>query len=178
MLKELRSALVAGANGFIGSALARRLAEENVRVLCLVRQGSRRSRTWGSRNVSVVEVTEYEPEVLKTALRGVDLDVAFNLASAGVNPAQREPWALLNGNVNAVAGLLLGLNEKKPVRVIHVGSCSEYAPMDPGHRITEDDPPRPTSLYGAAKVCAFTYGAALAAQLGIAWMRPIGWYRI
>ena len=170
MLTKLRSALVAGANGFIGSALVHRLATADVRVSCLVRKGSPWPRLWNSPNVSVVEVVEYEPQILQTALNGLQVDVAFNLASAGVNPAQREPWGLFSGNVGVIVALLLGLGRQKPFRFVHTGSCSEYAPVVTGHKITEEDPLRATSLYGAAKICAFTCGAALATQLDIAFI--------
>jgi UDP-glucose 4-epimerase len=170
MLKKLRSALVAGANGFIGSALVHRLATEDVRVTCLVRKGSSRRRLRNSPNVLVIEVAEYEPQILQTALSGLEVDVAFNLASAGVNPVEREPWGLIKGNVGVVVPLLVGLEGKKPWRFVHTGSCSEYATVLPGHNITEEDTVRPTSLYGAAKICASTYGAALAAQQDMAFV--------
>jgi UDP-glucose 4-epimerase len=167
MLKKLRSALVTGANGFIGSALVRRLASESFKVSCLVRKGSSPDRLRNGLNVSVIAIDRYAPETLRAALDGLEVDVVFNLASAGVNPADREPWTLLNGNVQVIVDLLLALHAHKPERFIHIGSCAEYAPVTPGHRINEEDAVRSTSLYGAAKICAFTYGSALAAQQGI-----------
>lgn len=74
---------------------------------------------------------------------------------------------MLDGNARLLAGLLCSLDSHKPRRFIHTGSCSEYAPAEPGHRLTEDDPVGPSSLYGAAKLCASLYGSALAAERGI-----------
>jgi nucleoside-diphosphate-sugar epimerase len=133
MLKKLRSALVTGANGFIGSALVRRLASESFKVSCLVRKGSSPDRLRNGLNVSVIAIDRYAPETLRAALDGLEVDVVFNLASAGVNPADREPLTLLNGNVHVIVGLLLALHAHKPERFIHIGSCAEYAPVTPGH---------------------------------------------
>jgi nucleoside-diphosphate-sugar epimerase len=94
-------------------------------------------------------------------------EVVFNLASAGVNPADRDPLVMLDGNVRFLASLLSALETKKPRRFIHTGSCSEYASAETGRRIAEDYPVQPTSLYGAAKLCASLYGAALAAERGL-----------
>lgn len=107
---------------------------------------------------------------MREALKDARADVVFNLASGGVNPADREPLALLNGNVNLIAALLCGCEKQKPRRFIHTGSCSEYAPAEQGHKLTEEDPVRPSSLYGAAKLCAYTYGSVLAAQQGISFL--------
>jgi len=120
--------------------------------------------------VSAIDVTSFEPHGLRESLKGVSADVVFNLASAGVNPADREPLAMLDGNVHLLAGLLCSLDSQKPRRFIHTGSCSEYAPAEPGHRLTEDDPVGPTSLYGAAKLCASMYGSTLAAERGISFL--------
>jgi UDP-glucose 4-epimerase len=117
--------------------------------------------------VSAIEIAGFEPRALRESLKGISPDVVFNLASAGVNPADRDPLAMLDGNVHLLAGLLCSLDGHKPRRFIHTGSCSEYAPAETGHLITEDDPAAPPSLYGAAKLCASLYGAALAAERDI-----------
>jgi len=53
-------------------------------------------------------------------------------------------------------------------RFIFTGSCSEYGfAASDGIAISEDQPLRPTSTYGAAKAAAELYGQALAEQLQI-----------
>ena len=120
--------------------------------------------------VSAIEIASFAPQGLRESLKGVSADVVFNLASAGVNPADREPLAMLEGNVRLLAGLLCSLDSQQTRRFIHTGSCSEYAPAEPGHRLAEDDPVGPSSLYGAAKLCASAYGRALAAERGICFL--------
>lgn len=165
---KLDSALVTGATGHIGSALVRRLAAEGVRVTALVRKNSpARSRLPSDPRVSAVEIDTSDPAALRETVAGISAEVVFNLASAGVNPADRDPLAMLDGNVRLLAALLGAIEDRKPRRFIHTGSCSEYAFAETGHRIAEEYPVQPTSLYGAAKLAASLYGTAFATQCGL-----------
>jgi nucleoside-diphosphate-sugar epimerase len=163
-LKHVRSALVTGATGFIGSALVGRLSSEGLRVFCLVRPGSPGvARLRDLPGVELLETETFDCAGLIQKLAGIQADVIFNLASAGVAPDDREPHQLLAGNLSIVAGLIAAISHWRPHRFIHVGSCSEYGPVPEGHLLTEDNSLSPVSVYGAAKACAHIYGAALAA---------------
>jgi nucleoside-diphosphate-sugar epimerase len=148
--------------------LVRRLAADGVRVTALVRKGSAaRSALPASPHVSALEIDASGSRAFSKSLASISADVVFNLASAGVNPADRDPLSMLDGNVRFLAFLLAALETHKPRRIIHTGSCSEYASAETGHRIAEDYPTQPSSLYGAAKLCASLYGAAFAAERGL-----------
>jgi nucleoside-diphosphate-sugar epimerase len=143
----------------------RRLAADGVRVTALVRKNSAaRSTLPSSPHISTIEIGASDSRALAASLVTISPDVVFNLASAGVNPADRDPLAMLDGNARFLASLLAAMGSRKPRRFIHTGSCSEYASAETGHRIAEDYPVEPTSLYGAAKLCASLYGAAFAAE--------------
>lgn len=162
---ELGSAVVAGATGHIGSALVRRLTAGGVRVTALVRKNSaHRAAVPAAPHVSAIEIDPADVRSLAASLPSAAPDVVFNLASTGVNPADRDPLAMLDGNARFLASLLSAFESRKPRRFVHTGSCSEYGPAETGHRIDEDYPATPTSLYGAAKLSASLYGAAFAAE--------------
>jgi len=168
MLKNVRSALVTGATGFIGSALVQRLSLEGVSTFCLVRPGSaRRGRICNLSGVELLETENYEGSALTQKLSGIRADVVFNLASSGVAPEERDPQLLLTGNLNVVAGLISATLAWPLRKFIHIGSCSEYAPVPEGHKLTEQDLLQPTSVYGAAKACAHIYGLAFAKSRGV-----------
>jgi len=168
---KIDSALVTGATGHIGSALVRRLAADGVRVTALVRKNSpARSRLPADPRVFPMEIDSSDPRAFRQAVENAPHDVVFNLASAGVNPADREPLAMLDGNVGLLASLLAASEKTRPRRFIHTGSCSEYASAEIGRRIDETFPVEPSSLYGAAKLCASLYGAALAAERGLSFL--------
>lgn len=165
-MSRLRSALVTGGSGFIGSALVRRLLRNQVDVICLVRPG--RGIPRDLEGVRTIEVDSFRLERLKTALADVSAEVVFNLASYGVKQQDRDPDQLVEGNVTLVANLLRATHGFAPKRFIHAGSCSEYGfPPQPGTAIDEDTVLAPTSLYGAAKAAATVYGTALARELGM-----------
>lgn len=151
----IASALVTGATGFIGSALVRRLVQDGTRVVCLVRPESARAATL--RGVEVVrELESVEPT-----------ECVFNLASYGVRPGDRDPALLIEGNVSVLAHVLRSVAPWGVQRFVHVGTCSEYAPVAAPALLQESAPLEPGSLYGAAKAAAHVFGTALARELGV-----------
>lgn len=163
----VRSVLVAGATGFIGSALVRRLADDGVTVYGLVRaQGRDGSRLQTAPSVEWIAVPSFEVPELRSALAGLSTDLVINLAAYGVHQEDRDPEALLDGNVHLVTRLLVATAGWPLKGFIHTGSCSEYGTQPSGTLLREDHPVRPTSLYGAAKAASVMYGNALAVRLG------------
>jgi nucleoside-diphosphate-sugar epimerase len=162
------SALVTGGTGFIGSALVRRLIREGVKVYCIVRaQTPNHSRLEMLSGCEIIEVQAFQTAELRRALAGVVPDIVFNLASYGVNQQDRDPEAMLEGNVDLVTRLLLAIADKPVKRFIHTGSCSEYSADPTVDTISESHEVMPATLYGAAKAASVIYGNALAAHLDI-----------
>ena len=165
MLKKIRSALVTGGTGFIGSALVHRLSDEGVKVVCLVRPQSKgRSRIEKLDGVDLLEAKSLESSDLARDLRGISADVVFNLASAGVAPDTCTPDQILSGNLGVLMGLISATSSWNVKRFVHLGSCWEYGLVQMGRAVAETEPLRPVSIYGAAKACCHLYGTALAAS--------------
>jgi UDP-glucose 4-epimerase len=174
-----RSVLVTGATGFIGSRLVRRLADNGARVHAVVPPGDARERALRSLpGVTLHRLPVFDAGGLRACVSGDAPELVFHLAASGVNPAEREPSALLAGNTGLLVELLVACRELRPRRVIFTGSCSEYAPVVPGSRVHEDDPRDATDLYGAAKVATHLYGRALAVlhELPLVTLRLFGTY--
>ena len=166
-MSKPRSALVTGGTGLIGSALVGRLLAEGVRVTCLGRRGSL-AKLPQTPNLAVIEASSFESADLRNTLAASPCDVVFHLASYGVQSHDRDPDELIEGNIRLVSRLLPAVSAWPLKKFIFAGSCSEYgAPAGDRKLICEDQPLRPTSLYGAAKAAAELYGQALAAQLNI-----------
>ncbi len=176
-----RSALITGATGFVGSALARRLAEEDIRVYCIVRKkGRNRQRIETIKGIELIEIGAFEIRELKKALQGISTEVVFNLASYGVDQGDCDPEIMVEGNINLVARLLPAVSEWPLKLFIHAGSCSEYGSPLSKEPLTEEHPLRPLSIYGAAKASSVLYGRALALRLRIPFvtLRLFGIYGI
>lgn len=166
-MNRLHSALVTGGTGLIGSVLVRRLLAEGVQVYCLARQ-SARSKLAPAAALEVIEIPSFETDDLRESLTGISCDVVFHLASYGVQAHDRDHNHLIDGNVRLVAHVLRAVSDRPPAKFIFTGSCSEYGFLAKDKTpISEDQPLRPTSLYGAAKAAAELYGSALASRLKI-----------
>ncbi len=166
-MTQPRSALVTGATGLVGSALVRLLRAENITVYCLIRRGSL-SKLPPLTGVEAIEVPTFRSETLQRSLNGIACDTVFHLASYGVQINDRDRDQLIAGNVELLAHVLESVSDRLPSRFLYAGSCSEYGfPAKDSQPISEDQPLRPTSLYGAAKAAAEMYGQALALQLKI-----------
>jgi UDP-glucose 4-epimerase len=164
---KFESALITGATGFVGSRLVRRLAESGVEVIALVRKGAELANLGGISRIRIVEVASFDLAELERALQGATSEVVFNLASYGVREKDRDPELMLEGNVHLV-WRFLRVTAAWPLKwFVQTGSCSEYGQPSGRILLGEDQPLRPTSLYGAAKAAATLYGNALAHQLGI-----------
>lgn len=166
-MRQPGSVLVTGATGMIGSALVRLLRAEDIPVYCLIRRDSL-SKLPPLAGLEAIEVPAFTTEALRRSLGGISCDTVFHLASYGVQINDRDRDQLIAGNLQLLAHVLEAFSDRPPARFIFTGSCSEYGfPAKDGQPISEDQPLRPTSLYGAAKVAAEVYGQALALRLKI-----------
>ena len=150
--------LVTGANGFLGANLIRRLLEDAVRVVALVRPTAD---TWRLGGV-LDDVELIRAELLDKA--GVPaVDAVVHLAAAGVAGGV-DDRAVLEANVLGTHGAVELAVRAGASRLLYCGSCFEYGPGE-GHR--ESDPVRPISIYGASKAAGWTVVQAVARQHGL-----------
>ncbi|MFN7960125.1 MAG: NAD-dependent epimerase/dehydratase family protein [Thermoanaerobaculia bacterium] len=122
-------ALVTGASGFLGGALARRLVEEGHRVRILARPASRLDHL-SDLPLEVVRGALEEPPSLELALSGARL--VFHCAACSTDWAPWRDYRLANvvgpGNLAAAA-----LRSTTLERVVHVSSTDVYGyPRSPG----------------------------------------------
>jgi nucleoside-diphosphate-sugar epimerase len=161
----MKTALVTGATGLIGSALIPKLLEQNVQVFCLVRRGRAAQVDPAA---TPIEVPSAGTDALKSALAGISAEIVFHLASYGVQAPDRDREQLIEGNIRLTANLLEAVADWPIQKFLFAGSCSEYAPPESNGKMMEESYPlQPSSIYGAAKAAAELYGRALAAQLQI-----------
>jgi UDP-glucose 4-epimerase len=169
MSSPVKSALVTGSTGFIGSVLVDRLLAENVEVACLVRpqSTSRAHPSAADPRIRFVEVPSFETPVLQSKLAGMSAEAVFHLASYGVQQTDRDIDQLVEGNVSIVLHLLQATAHWPLRRFVHAGSCSEYGYSGREEPITETQPIQPRSLYGALKAASVMSGTALAYSLNV-----------
>lgn len=144
----MATALILGANGFVGPWLARELASHDYHVCASDVQDESSPR---------LECDFYmpsnllDPDSLSLLLEATRPDQVYNLAAvSSVGQSWRNPALTMRVNVEGVINLLEACRAMDPMpRVLLVGSSEEYAPsMEP---LTEDSPLAATSPYGISK---------------------------
>lgn len=167
-LSTNKNILLTGATGFIGKSLVEKLVEKNYIIHCLVRSTNKNFSALSKfPQINLVFIESFEQNELKIKLANLELDTVFNLAAYGVSQADRNHNLMIEGNISLLVNLLLAVQNHNIKKFIHIGTCSEYAPIQHGHSITEAHPLQPQALYGAAKVAASLYGQILAKQFNI-----------
>lgn len=172
----MRSVLVTGGAGFIGSHLVDQLLEGGaaVRVLDNLSRGSlanlqaaaeRHSRAGGTLNGSRLEVIigdVRDRELLRTALCGVKY--VFHLAALPAGAVAITDIADTHAvNVEGTLNVLHGAMTEGVWRVVLASCASVYGSPDT-IPVPEDAPLQPTSLFAASKVAAETYCRAFHAR--------------
>ena len=160
----------------MGSALVEKIIESGGRVTALVRKNSSNiSRLLKHERLVVVEGDLNEISSCRNALAKHEPGLFFHFAWEGVGNSDRNNPAQVN-NINTTLETIRLAREIGCSRWIGAGSQAEYGPLN--KRITENDPLKPTTLYGAAKASACLLAQVTGEQLGIetVWCRIFSTY--
>jgi NAD dependent epimerase/dehydratase len=177
-----KTALVTGADGFIGSHLVELLAREGYAVRALAQYNSFNSWGWldtidcKALGVEVVSGDVRDPSFCKTIARG--MDTVFHLAALIAIPySYVAPDSYVDTNVRGTLNICQAARELGTRRVIHTSTSevygtAQYVPIDEKHPLQAQSP------YSASKIgadaIAFSFYAAFNLPLTIA--RPFNTY--
>jgi UDP-glucose 4-epimerase len=163
----MRTFLVTGGAGFIGSHIATALVErgDRVRVLDNFSTGKRSHIEHLSSAIELIEGDLTDQAAVRKAVTGVDC--IFHEAALASVPRSVE--APLDTNAACVTGTVTLLDAARRAgvrRLVYAGSSSAYGdrPTSPKR---ENDLPAPISPYGAAKLAAEYYCQAFTATYGM-----------
>lgn len=173
----MQRVVVTGATGFIGAAVARRLARRGIHVAALMRPAANPWRLGADgEDMEVIHGTLDDAASYAPALRAFRPDTVMHLAWHGVSKAGREDPAQIRTNVCGSADLLLAAVQAGCRTFVGAGSQAEYGPSEAA--IDERHPTRPQSLYGAAKLAVSVLLEQLARQNDVrfAWLRVFSVY--
>ncbi len=159
--------LLTGATGFIGSALAERMAARGDRVRALVRPSSRPD---GLRSLGaeIVPGDLGDRASLDAAVDGCDAVVHV----AGAVKALRErDFLRVNGEGTGRVAQACAAATPRPA-LVYVSSLAAAGPAPGGRARTEEDPPAPVSRYGESKLAGERAVRGLAPGLEASIVRP------
>jgi dihydroflavonol-4-reductase len=148
--------LITGANGFLGSALARRLARDGHHLRVLLRPHSDGSALEGL-SVERVEGDVTDPPSLAGAVAGQE--VVFHLAGLRRSPERADFFRVNAEGTRWVCDAMLRAGAR---RLVLAGSLAAVGPSAPGRPHLETDPFAPEEWYGASKAEAerIAFGAS------------------
>lgn len=163
----MRTFLVTGGAGFIGSHIATALVErgDRVRVLDNLSTGHTGNLAHISDSVELIEGDITDASLVAKEVRGVDC--VFHEAALASVPRSVE--APLDTNAACVTGTVTLLDQARRAgvrRIVYAASSSLYGDQ-PNSSKRETDLPAPISPYGAAKLAAEYYCQAFTATYGI-----------
>lgn len=170
----MKTYLVTGGAGFIGSHIVSRLVEDGgvkVRVLDNFCTGFRKNLSpWlEDGRVELVEGSLTDADAVKQAVAGVDV-IFHEAALASVPLSVEHPMKVHDACVTGTVQLLDAARNAGVRRVIYAASSSAYG--DAGAPVkAETELPAPISPYGAAKLAAELYVEAFAATYGLETIR-------
>ena len=173
----MRRAFVTGATGFIGSYLVRELLRQNYEVAMLVRA---ESDLWRIDDVHQrmrhVIWNGTAVDSFAESFREFAPDTVFHLGWSGVGNSHRNQLSQLTDNINVSVALTQLSVECGVQQFVGAGSQAEYGPVN--SIIDEHVLPRPTTLYGAAKLSVGILTERIAAIGGMkhAWLRIFSTY--
>ena len=172
----MKRAIISGATGAVGTALIRKLIEENVEVLVLARRDSKRLSVLPQHELVTVKPCSLEEMATLPNDTGREYDVFYHLAWSGTFGPSRNDMFLQNKNVQYALDAV-GLAKRFGCRTfLGAGSQAEYGRTDAV--MSETTPTFPETGYGMAKLCAGQMTRSYAHALGLKhiWVRILSVY--
>src|SRR5437899_9829597 len=144
-------AFVTGATGFVGSHVARILAEQGADLRLLVRSSSDPKNI---QNLNAERVTGdlRDPNTLETAISGCD--VVFHVA-ADYRLWIRDPDQMYRSNVEGTRAILEAARKNRVRRVVYTSSVATMGFTSNGHPANEDSPVALENMIGHYKRSKF-----------------------
>lgn len=149
---------VLGGTGFLGSAVARHLADGGHDVLVVARQAPERPVAGRMRTIDLAVAS---PSRIADLLDEERVGVVVNAAGGMWGLTDSE---LVTANSGLVKRLIAAVaRARRRPRLVQIGSVHEYGLVPVGVDIGEDTPPRPVQPYGEEKLCCTEAVTAAAA---------------
>lgn len=165
----MKTVIVSGANGFVGSALVKELLKYDYRIFALGREGRSSNLPEDSR-VTFVPCELAEMTSLKDKLPAENYDAFYHFAWAGSAGPARADTVLQLQNAQWTVDSLRAAKELGCKRFICAGSIMEHETMAAAY--TQGNKPGMGYIYGGGKVIAHIMCMSVAAQLGIDLLWP------
>ena len=158
----MKTALICGVSGQTGSYLARRLLEQDVRIIGTSRDRSE-ANLWRLKRLGVMEDIElvslslHDPVAIRKTLSKFAPDEIYYLAGpSSVAASFREPMVTMDQIFQPVVAFLEVLKESQSSAHFFNAASTDCFGNQPGVKLDEESALQPLSPYGVAKTAAFS----------------------
>lgn len=162
----MKTILLTGATGFLGSHIAERLLKQGFKVIALKRAGSNINRCNDFKNqiewIECDHLNEIESQIIHSKP-----EIMIHAAWNGVKATDRDNWAEQEKNISFLASLLEIVKRTNISKIIALGSQAEYGNFD--SVVDEKYNLNPNTAYGVAKVKVLGLLKTFAEQNKIEW---------
>ena len=159
----MKTAIVTGANGFIGSKLVNKLVEKNYKVYAIIKdQKENISHIENSKNVKIIYCGLNEINKLNELIDEESIDIFFHLAWAGVSTTFKNNFDIQFENVKFAYNAICSAESLHCKKFVSTGSASECAYAT--KMINGRNLPSPSDLYSVSKISARYYSMIFAKQ--------------
>lgn len=165
----MKSAIVVGANGFIGSYLCKTLLREGIKVFGIIKSKTsdteRLDAVKTSKNFIMIYCDMHHLDSILDEFIGIDIDVLYFLAWQGITGMSRADYSMQLDNIKCLLDAILFADKIDCRRFVGAGTLAEidvnnYSGLD-------GSTPNAVSTYGVAKISAHYMSKALCNQLKI-----------
>lgn len=162
----MKSVVVTGANGFIGTNLLKLLSKEGVKVYAVIKDRHENiSNIENLQNVEIVYCDLEKISDLPTLISDRDIDCCFHLAWAGSSGEARADYSLQLLNVKYSLDTITAISKMGVRRFVGAGTLAEKDVLN--YHPTDGATPNAVSVYGIAKISMHFMTKALCSKLGI-----------
>lgn len=155
----MKSVIVTGGAGFIGSNLVNLLLEKGLKVVVIddLSVGKKENLPIEDKKLQFVKA---DIRVRKDMLKLIkNVDTIFHLATQCVRKSINNPWLVHSVNAEGTLSVLDASLANKISSFVYVSSSEVYGTAEKT-TMTEDHPLNPTTIYGASKLCGELYSLA------------------
>ncbi len=170
MTNRLKTVVITGITGFIGSNLAEKFLQEGYQVIGIIRESSDLSRC--QEFLHQIKIIYNDDPFIYQKIRELDQFSLVHCAWNGVESEFRDDWTKQAENIGYLVKILEILNESKLDKIIFLGSQAEYGRID--KIVKEDATSDLLSAYGVIKASSRLILEAYAKKNNINWI----WLRV
>lgn len=177
MKRNIKTAVITGPTGAVGTALCKKLLQENIKVYAICRPGSNRTGSLPTNDdLHIVDCDLSDYKTLKTKLNGIIVDAFFHFAWAHTIGTGRNNMEAQINNIRYTIDAVNVAKELGSKVFIGAGSQAEYGRVE--GMLKPDTPTFPENGYGMAKLCAGQMSRLESEKLGLdhIWPRILSVY--